>query len=153
MTKLSPEVYDFFNRQGFVLVSTLDSNNSIHISCKGLVKVDKNGTLYLLDLYLKKTFENLKDRPSISIAAVHEHGFSGYCLKGKAKLVDRRDLPADILRSWEEKINSRISRRLIKNIKGEAGHPRHPEAAMPTPQYMIAMEVHSVIDLTPAHLK
>ena len=151
--KFTPEVYEFFNRQGFVIVSTQDKDGGIHNSCKGLVKVDKNGTLYLLDLYLKKTFENLKTCSTISVAAVDEHGFSGYCLKGKARLVDRHDLAADILQAWEEKINSRISRRLIKNIRGETGHPKHPEAAMPTPQYMIVMEVHSAVDLTPAHLK
>lgn len=153
MYKLSDKIIDFFQRQGFVVISTVDNYGSIHNSCKGIVKIDKSGKIYLLDLYSGRTFTNLKRNSHISITAVDEHNFSGYCLKGKGKIVETQQLGSSIIKAWEEKITSRISRRIIRNLHGEQGHPRHPEASLPRPQYMILMEVDEVVDLTPGHIK
>jgi len=153
MFKLNDEIIDFFQRQGFTVVSTLDTKGGIHNSCKGIVKIDKSGKIYLLDLYSARTLDNLKKNPRISLTAVDEHSFSGYCLKGKGKIIKAEQLDPSITKAWEEKITSRISRRIIRNLRGEQGHPRHPEASLPKPQYMILMEVNEVIDLTPGHIK
>jgi general stress protein 26 len=153
MSKLSDEIIDFFQKQGFTVVSTLDTKGSIHNSCKGIVKIDKSGKIYLLDLYSARTLDNLKKNPHISLTAVDEHSFSGYCLKGKGKIIKAEQLDSSISKAWEEKITGRISRRIIRNLHGEQGHPRHPEANLPKPQYMILMEVAEVVDLTPGHIK
>jgi len=153
MVKLDNEVYDFFSRQGFVVVSTLDKDGSIHNACKGIVEIDKSGKIYLLDLYQQRTLENLKNNQQISITAVDEHSFSGYCLKGKGRVVGINQITPQINLAWEEKISSRISQRIIKNIRGEPGHPRHPEANLPKPVYMILIEVKEIVDLTPGHIK
>ena len=58
-----------------------------------------------------------------------------------------------ILKLWEDKITSRISHRLLKNIKGEKGHAAHPEALLPGPAYLIEVDVDEIIDLIPAHIK
>lgn len=153
MLKFSDEIRDFFQKQGFVVVSTVDRDGTIHNSCKGIVKIDKGGKIYLLDLYSARTFDNLKKNPQISITAVDEHNFSGYCLKGKGKIIKVEGLDSSIIKAWEEKITGRISRRIIRNLHGEQGHPRHPEANLPKPRYMILMEVAEVVDLTPGHIK
>ena len=153
MVKLDNEVYDFFSRQGFVVVSTLDKDGSIHNACKGIVEIDKSGKIYLLDLYQQRTLQNLKNNQQISITAVDEHSFSGYCLKGKGRVVGINQITPQINLAWEEKISSRISQRIIKNIRGEPGHPRHPEANLPKPVYMILIEVKEIVDLTPGHIK
>jgi general stress protein 26 len=153
MKRLTDEVIQFFRNQSFTIVSTLDKNGSLHNACKGIVKMNKNGTVYLLDLYKGKTYENLKRNSQISLTAVDEHRFKGYCLKGKAKLIATDKLKPQIIKAWENKITSRITQRIIKNITQEKSHPRHPEALMPKPEYMIAMEVYEIVDLTPQHLK
>lgn len=153
MKRLTEEIIGFLQNQNFVIVSTLDSDRSIHSACKGIVKIDPAGKIYLLDLYQGKTFQNLKRNPYISITAVDEHRFSGYCLKGKAKIIERDKLRSQIITTWEDKIISRITQRVVKNIRGEKGHPRHPEALLPKPKYMIVMKVQEVIDLMPHHLK
>ena len=38
-------------------------------------------------------------------------------------------------------------------MKGEKGHPEHPEALLPKPEYLIAMQVEDIIDLRPHHLR
>lgn len=153
MKKLSEEIVLFFRNQRFVIVSTIDANGVPHTSCKGIVKIDEKGWVYLLDLYSRKTFENLRKNSNISLTSVDEHAFLGYCLKGRAKIVPVRKLKQDILSLWEEKINSRISHRIVKNLRGEKGHSRHPEAFLPSPEYVIVVKVKEAVDLTPGHLK
>ena len=153
MIVLTEEICSFLHRQGFVIVSTIDKNGSIHNSCKGIVRIEKTGRIYLMDLYIHRTFRNLRRNQNISITAVDEHGFAGYCLKGKARILKEKELEPGIIRDWEEKITSRITQRLIKNIKGEKGHPSHPEASLPKPKYVIRIEVQKVIDLIPASFK
>lgn len=153
MQKLTDDIVRFFQKQNFVVVSTIGKNGVPHNSCKGIVKINKNGRIYLLDLYKWQTYGNLKQNPHISITAVDEHRFKGWCLKGKAKIISGRRLTSDIIKAWESKITSRITHRLLKNIREEKGHKRHPEAQLPKPEYMIVMEVEEVVDLIPYHVK
>ena len=153
MIKLTDDVIYFLKRQHFAIVSTIDKNKRLHASCKGIVEINKSGKIYLLDLYKGTTFNNLKLNPSISVTAVDEHKFKGYCLKGKAEIIKKADLKGNIVKSWENKIAGRVTKRLIKNIQGEKGHQKHPEILMPNPEYMIIINVERVVDLTPHHLK
>jgi len=153
MKKLSADIIRFLENQGFVIVSTIDGNGSVHNSCKGIVKINQKGEIYLLDLYLGRTYKNLKANPRISITAVDEHKFMGYCLKGKAKEMTEAKLTPQIIKAWDERITNRLTRRLLKNIHEEKGHPRHPEILLPKPEYLIVMEAEDIIDLTPHPLK
>ncbi|MFA6216764.1 MAG: pyridoxamine 5'-phosphate oxidase family protein [Candidatus Omnitrophota bacterium] len=153
MIELRDEIVHFFQNQGYVVVSTIGRDGGIHSSCKGIVTISGEGRIYLLDLYKGVTFENLNRCQQISITAVDEHRFRGYCLKGKAHIVNVGQIDPLVVSAWEEKINSRLSRRIVKNIQGEKGHPKHPEVLLPNPEYMVVMEVSAVIDLTPHHLR
>jgi hypothetical protein len=153
MKKINDGIMNFFQSQGYVVVSTIDKNGFVHNSCKGIIKINNNGKIYLLDLYRGKTFENLSKNSNLSITAIDEHKFSGYCLKGKAQILTTIQLPPDVINAWDERITSRVTRRLLKNIREEKGHSRHPEILLPRPEYMIAMEIEEIVDLTPRHLK
>ncbi|MFH1413716.1 MAG: pyridoxamine 5'-phosphate oxidase family protein [Candidatus Omnitrophota bacterium] len=153
MKKLSDNIINFFQSEGFVIVSTIDQKGHPHNSCKGIIKMNRNGRVYLLDLYRKRTYENLRQNPQMSITLVDEHKFIGFSLKGKGKIVLDGDLQSEIIKAWEDKITSRLTKRLLKNIHEEKGHARHPEVHLPRPEYLITMEVEEIIDLTPHHLK
>lgn len=153
MKKVPDEVIQFFQNQGFVIVSTIDKNGRPHSSCKGIIKISQEGRVYLLDVYLKDTYDNLRRNPKMSITAVDEHRFKGYCLKGKARPLGRGRFSPEIIKAWEERVTGRITHRLLKNIHEEKGHPSHPEALLPEPKYMVVMDVESIVDLTPSHLK
>lgn len=150
--RINEEIIQFFRTQGALVVSTIDPNGAPHASCKGMVNISKTGRVHLLDLYTLRTYANLKRNPHISITAVDEHKFIGYSLKGKAKIVPADKLSPKLLKAWEGRITSRVTQRLIKNIRGEKGHPRHPEVLLPKPQYLIEVEVEEVVDLTPHHI-
>ena len=151
--KLTEGIIRFFHRQPYTIITTVDRDGCPHNSCKGIVDIEEDGKVYLLDLYKAKTYENLKQNPHINITAVDEHKFIGFTLKGKAKIVNKNKLKSHIVKAWETKITKRISQRLLKNLKGEKGHPLHPEASLPKPEYLIEVDVSEVIDLTPHHIK
>ena len=77
----------------------------------------------------------------------------GFCLKGVAKIVKQKDLYSETVKKWEDKITKRISHRLLKNLQGQKGHPRHPEALLPKPEYLIVVDVEEIVDLTPHHIR
>ena len=153
MKRLTEEIIQFFQRQSCVVVSTVDKNGFPHSACKGIIKINKNGRIYLLDLYQGKTYVNLTYNPTISLTAVDDHTCVGYCLKGKAKIIPQKKLLLGAIKAWEARIASRLTQRLLKNIHEEKGSSRHPEALLPKPEYMILMEVKEIVDLTPSHLK
>jgi len=153
MKRLSEGVIHFFHKQSFTIITTVDTKGCPHNSCKGIVNIEGSDKVYLLDLYKGKTYHNLMENPHISITAIDEHKFMGYSLRGTAKIVKREKLKSHIIRSWEDRLKKRISQRLLKNIRGEKGHPRHPEVLLPKPEYLIEVEVKDIVDLTPHHIR
>lgn len=152
MRQLNPEVVHFFAKQNFVILSTIDPRGRPHSACKGIAKISE-GTLYLLDLYHGQTWVNLKRNPQASVTAIDEHSFKGYCLKGSARIMTEAEMDAESIKAWEDRVTSRITQRMLRNIQEKKGHPRHPEALLPQPKYMVALRVEQIIDLTPSHLK
>jgi general stress protein 26 len=153
MKNLSREITHFFQNQNFSIVSTIDKNGRVHNSCKGIVEIDKNGTVYLLDLYKRRTFANLKQNPNISITAVDEYRFKGFCLKGEAKILELSKFKIDVFEAWENRLTSRITQRVIKNIQGKRGHSQHPEVLFPKPKYLIGVEIKEIVNLSPIQLR
>lgn len=153
MKKIPDEVKFFLENQGFSIVTTIDKDGTPHNSCKGIIKISPAGVIYLLDVYFRQTHDNLKRNPKMSITVVDEHKFKGYCLKGMARILEGKKISPQILKAWEDKLASRITHRLLKNMREEKGHPKHPEALLPRPEYIIAMKVEEIIDLTPHQLK
>ena len=147
------EVSSFFHVQNYTVISTIDKNGFPHNSCKGIVQIEpRKGIIYLLDLYMKDTYANLKKNARISVTAVDEHKFKGYSLKGRARIVSAKIFGPKVLKAWEETIATRITQRVLRNLREEKGHPHHPEAQLPKPAYLIAIKVNEIIDLKPPHI-
>lgn len=142
----------FLENQEFVMVSTLDPKGRIHNAVKGIAKVLENGEIYIIDLYKQQTFDNLKNNRIISVTAVDNHSFLGYCLKGEVKVI-KEEIDQALIDSWQHKIIKRISARLIRNLKALVSRKHHPEAELPKPAYLIILQVEEIVDLTPGHLK
>jgi uncharacterized pyridoxamine 5'-phosphate oxidase family protein len=151
--KLHEDIVSFFKNQGFVIISTIDPKGYIHNAAKGIVGIESEGKIYLIDLYKATTFNNLKKNPTASITAIDERQFIGYTLKGKAKIVEREKIEEHIIKGWEDKVIQRISQRVIRDVKADRKIDHHPEAKFPSPQYLIEVDVEEVVDLAPGHLK
>ena len=153
MSVLPEAVIKFFQSQNFVILATIDPGGGAHTACKGIIEIAKDDEVYLLDLYRSKTFANLNSNSNVSITAVDEHKFKGFCLKGVARIATAQEVDEQLIKAWEDRITSRITQRVLKNMQEKKGHPKHPEALLPKPQYVIIVKVKEVVDLTPHHLK
>ena len=154
MMNLPRNVFKFFEKQGFVILSTLDKNGSIHTSAKGMLAVKEEGKVILLDMYYGITSSNIKRDSRVSITAVDGHSLEGYCLKGQAKLLSEDEIKEDVIQKSKDRIAKRITERILTNVKSDKkplGH--HPEAKMPHPKYLIEVSIEEIIDLTPKTLK
>lgn len=146
--KLEKEIVAFLGKQGFTVVSTIGPDGYPHNACKGIVRIEEE-KIYLIDLYTGRTRANLKNNPGISITAVDEHSFRGFCIKGRAREINEDEIPRDIAEDWKKKIHGRIVTRIVNSVRGQKGHPSHPEALMPGPKYIIEVNVEKIIDLAP----
>ena len=153
MDILTDDIIHFFHKQGFIIISTMDGNRCPHSACKGMVHMSPDGIVYLLDLYRGETCQNLKANPHISLTAVDEHKFVGYCLKGAAKVVPEERIEPHIKKAWDERITSRLTKRVLKEIRDEVGHPNYPEVLLPKPEYMIIVQVEEVVNLAPHSIR
>jgi general stress protein 26 len=153
MKQLSAVIIDFLRTQDFVVVSSIDKNGFPHSSCKAIVKMDPAGEIYLVDVYLGVTSENIERNPHISISAVDEHKFVGYCLKGKARKMQDESISQEIIKTWEDNITSRLAKRLLRNLVQDQGQRHHPEAILPRPKHLIVLEIEEIVDLAPYHLR
>jgi general stress protein 26 len=153
MKQIPAVIIDFMRTQDFVIVSSIDKNGFPHSSCKAIVKIDPAGEIYLVDVYLGVTSENIKRNSQISISAVDEHKFIGYCLKGKAAKMRDDLISQEIIKTWEDNVTSRLAKRLLRNLAKEQGQGYHPEASLPRPKHLIVLEVEEIVDLAPYHLR
>ena len=148
--RIDDQVIEFFSAQHFAIVSTIDQHGFPHTSCKGIIELKNTGEIHLLDLYYGMTYRNIQKNSLVSVSCVDEHQFRGYCLKGHARI---QMPPIEALHAWEQKIVSRITKRVLKNIAGNVGHGCHPEMQLPKPSHMIVVSVFEVVDLHPQDVK
>jgi general stress protein 26 len=153
MKQIPVTVIDFLRTQGFVIISSIDGNGFPHSSCKDIVKIEPEGSVYLMDVFYGLTAENIKHNPRVSISAVDEHKFMGYCLKGMAKVMSDNEISQEFIKSWEDNITSRLAKRLLHNLAQDKSHPHHPEASLPRPKHLISIEVEEIVNLAPHYLR
>ncbi|MDP8212726.1 MAG: pyridoxamine 5'-phosphate oxidase family protein [Candidatus Zapsychrus exili] len=151
--KLSRDQMNLLQRQGFVMVATLDSRNKINCSAKGIVGIEED-KVFIIDLYKGNTYKNLARNSTVSIDAIDEHSFSGVTIQGKAKIVLREKIEDHIIKKWENSIIRRISSRVIKSVQTSVKSRKHFEVDLPKhPKYLIEIDVEKVIDLSPIKKK
>ena len=152
--RLPEKVIKFLKKQGIVIVSTISGRGNIHCSVKGIVGIEGNGRIFIIDLYRNKTYKNLIKNPKVSITAIDENEFKGYTLQGKARIVLYKEIEDHIVKKWEDKIIRRISDRMISGVQRGVVTKAHHEAELPRkPKYLIEIDIENIIDLAPPLLR
>ncbi len=147
MKTIPRKVINLLDRANFVIVASIDNKGFPHTSCKGMVDIDKKGKIYIFDLYKGNTYKNIKKVPLVSITVVDENIFAGYCIKGEAEIVSLSADKGYLYRRWKEKLNRRITERVISHIRKNISTSHHPEADFPEVENIIVVNVHSILDL------
>ena len=107
----------------------------------------------MIDVFHGLTAENIRHNPQVSISAVDEHKFMGYCLKGRARVMPDNEISQEFIKFWEDNITARLAKRLLHNLAKGKSHAHHPEASLPRPKHLISIEVEEIVNLTPHYLR
>ena len=150
---LPDDLVKFFENQGAVIVSTLDEDGMIHSSVKGIVGINKNGTLYVIDLYHHNTYNNLKRSPVVNVTSIDEKKFLGWALQGTAKIVPQDEINDEISLEWKKRVIKRIIDRIISNVKVHKKEHGVSEVHLPEdPKYLIEIDVKKIFNLRPVSI-
>lgn len=91
MTKLTPDMKDFIEKQRdpvTVFIGTSSRDMVPNISAKGtFIHIVDDETLAYADVYSKKTLENVKKNPHVTIAVINAKTYKGYQFKGRGEIV------------------------------------------------------------------
>ena len=131
-------------------MATHDEKGAIHTSAKGLLKLDAEGKIFLLDLYKGRTCRNIKKNPNVTLTFIDDRKFAGYAIMGKARIRRENAVPESTLKEWEKHISKRMARRIVSHVKQPQGVSDWiPEASFPAPKHVIEVKTERVVDLAP----
>jgi len=87
MAKIPEDVKEFLKTH-LAYVSTADARGMPNVVPKGDIAVLSEDEVIFADLYSHQTKKNLLGNPRISICLVNPASYTGYQLKGKAKVIE-----------------------------------------------------------------
>lgn len=114
-----------FLRAHLAFVATVDLKGAPNVVPKGDMAVLDDSTIVFADLYSHQTRKNLENNPNIAITVVNPAGYTGYQIKGKAKIIERG--------AQYDKLAKQL---------GQDGQLNHPQA-----RYAIKVSVSKIIDI------
>ena len=86
MVKITDEVKDIVAKtKGFALATTAKDGDP-HVIPVGFGKILSDDELLLVDVFMKKTPENIKVNPKVSVSVWDYDGLKGYEFKGNARI-------------------------------------------------------------------
>lgn len=91
MARLTAEMKEFIEKGRdpvYVFVGTASKSGVPNISAKGtFIHIADDETLAYADVYSKKTLENVKQNPRVTIAVINGKTYKGYQFKGRGEIV------------------------------------------------------------------
>jgi hypothetical protein len=145
---ITPEVKHFLENQGIIHVATSGRDGMPNVSPKGPLKVEGKNTVYFLDLYSKKTRNNLMENNKIAVEVVDIINYRGYQLRGTAELIHGGTDFEKHKGMWFEQKNRLLVDRIIRSIQRGIPHDVS-EKNLPHPQYLVKVTVDEIFDLVP----
>jgi predicted pyridoxine 5'-phosphate oxidase superfamily flavin-nucleotide-binding protein len=86
MAKITDEMKDIANKtKGFAL-ATATKDGDPHVIPVGFSKVLSDNEVLLVDVFMKKTLENIEANPKVAVSVWDYDGMKGYEFKGNARI-------------------------------------------------------------------
>lgn len=91
MVKLSPEVKEVIQKQKPLPIATADKTGKPNVIFVGMWKFIDDETIMIVDNFLKKTADNLKANPKLSLVAYDSESKQSYQVKGSVDYLEKGD--------------------------------------------------------------
>lgn len=86
MKSIPDKVIQLIRKERILIVGS--TNKKIcNVSPRTIFHLDKDGSIYWLEIFKHKTFRNLQKNPWCTVAVFDKRGLTGYQLKGKATIL------------------------------------------------------------------
>jgi nitroimidazol reductase NimA-like FMN-containing flavoprotein (pyridoxamine 5'-phosphate oxidase superfamily) len=113
MVSIPDKVIQMIRKERILLVGT--SNKAIcNISPRTAIHVDKDGSIYWLELFKHKTLRNLKKNPWCTVGVFDKNKLTGYQLKGKATLVSDRKTKSHVSAQIIDRLTRLHKQRILR---------------------------------------
>ncbi len=89
--------------KGLAFVGTADRNGRPNIAPKGSMGLENEETFVFAEGGGKKTLQNLKENPEVTVAYVDREKVEGYQFKGKAEIIEQGSLYDKFAKIAEER--------------------------------------------------
>ncbi len=91
MVKLTPEVREVIQNQKPLPIATADKNGKPNVIFVGMWKFIDDETIMIVDNFFKKTANNLKDNPKLSMVGFDSESQKSYQVKGSVDYLEKGD--------------------------------------------------------------
>lgn len=88
MPKIPQGIREFLKNH-LAFVATADDKGMPNVVPKGDITVLGGDTIVFADLYSHQTRKNLSRNPAVAVCVINPASYTGYQLKGKARIVER----------------------------------------------------------------
>ena len=95
MVAITPDVKRMMNSQQVILIGTANDQKIPNVSPRSSFYVD-NDVIYWYEIFMHKSYQNFTKNNWVSVSVVDYSEFTGYQLKGHAKIVDDQKM------KWEK---------------------------------------------------
>lgn len=89
VVKLSPEIKEVILKQKPLPIATSDSSGKPNVVFVGMWKFIDDETIMIVDNFLKKTADNLKANPKLSLVAYDAESSQSYQVKGSVDYLEK----------------------------------------------------------------
>ena len=89
MVKLSPEVKEVIQKQKPLPIATADRNGKPNVIFVGMWKFIDDETIMIVDNFFKKTADNFKANPKLSLVAYDAESKKSYQVKGSVDYLEK----------------------------------------------------------------
>lgn len=87
MAKIPPEILEEMKKQKIFSLATSTKDGIPNVVPVGMLFAGEDGKIWLVDNYLKKTLENIRENPAVSFFVWNPDCKESYQLKGRAEII------------------------------------------------------------------
>lgn len=131
----------------FINVATCDFEGRPNAAPKFLLAVEGN-IIYLVDYVIKRTYENLKINPQISVPIVNSETLVGYQINGSVHIVEEGGEFNRLRRQLEHKVIQSSVERVVDGVHHEKIH-KNFEVIFPEQIVIFKIIVSEIVEIGP----
>lgn len=142
---LTKKIAELLKEKEFIHVATSGHKNQPNAAPKFLLKIDAS-YIYLVDYSISRTWDNIKNNPSVSLSAMDTDTLTGYQINGPVEIIEKGDLYEELLNEFKQKEISLSAKRIVEGVAQGKTHKSF-EVALPEKVVFFKVKIDEVAEI------